>query len=170
MKLGIFYGTTTGSTEEVADDLAVLLGTETVDTCENIENLQLSDLQGYDVLILGVPTWDIGELPYDWAALYDTLSDYRFEKTQVVMFGLGDQEGYPDTFLDAMGIVYRGFLERGAKGGIGFWPCASYTFTGSLATYEDQFCGLAIDNDNESALTMDRLRTWCHQIRNELEL
>ena len=43
-------------------------------------------------------------------------------------------------------------------------------FTGSLATYDDQFCGLAIDHDNESGLTDERVAKWCAQIKQELEL
>ena len=170
MRNGIFYGTTTGSTEEVAEEISNVLGDDLVATCENIEDLELADLQGYDVLVLGVPTWDVGELPYDWAILYENLEEYDFKNTKVAMFGLGDQAGYPETFLDAMGIVNRGFLERGAVGGIGFWPTEPYTFTGSLATYETQFCGLAIDHDNESGLTDERVEAWCNQIKHELKL
>ena len=44
---------------------------------------------------------------------YDGLVDYDSSNTTVVMFGLGDQGGYPETFLDAMGILYRRFLEQG---------------------------------------------------------
>ena len=170
MKLGIFYGTTTGSTEEVAEEISSVLGESLVTACENIEDLELDDLQGYDVLVLGVPTWDVGELPYDWAILYENLENYDFTNTKIVMFGLGDQAGYPETFLDAMGIVYRGFLDRGAVGGGGFWPTEPYTFTGSLATYEDKFCGLAIDHDNESGMTDERVEEWCDQIKRELSL
>ena len=86
------------------------------------------------------------------------------------MFGLGDQVGYPETFLDAMGIVYRKFLERGAVGNLGFWSTAPYTYFNSLAVYDDQFCGLAIDEDNEPELTDERIDRWCEQIVRELNL
>ena len=101
---------------------------------------------------------------------YDGLVDYDFSNTTVVMFGLGDQGGYPETFLDAMGILYRRFLEQGASGGIGFWPTEDYNFTGSLALEEGQFCGLALDQDNESELTTERLTKWCTQIKRELNV
>ena len=93
---------------------------------------------------------------------------YDFSGTKVVMFGLGDQIGYPETFLDAMGIVYRRFLEQGAIGNFGFWPTAGYDFNGSLAAYGNRFCGLGIDQDNEAHRTLDRINRWSAQIKREL--
>ena len=168
VKTGIFYATNTGYTEDVADLLVRTLGPEFVDTCQNIEDLEPTDLLGYDVLVLGVSTWDIGDLPYDWALMYDGLTSYDFSGTKIVMFGLGDQIGYPETFLDAMGIVYRRFIEQGATGNLGFWPTAGYNFDGSRATYDDEFCGLAIDQDNQAHLTASRVARWSAQIKREL--
>ena len=168
MRMAIFYATNTGYTEEVAEEIKEQLGPMMVESCQNIEDLTLDDLKGYDVLLLGIATWDVGDLPYDWAMFFDDLDGHDFTGTRVVMFGLGDARGYPETFLDAMGILYRKFLERGATGGVGFWPVADYDFITSLATYEDQFCGLAIDEDNESELTGERVAQWCAQIKKEL--
>lgn len=170
MKIGLFYATNTGYTEEVAEQLSQKLGTAFVATCQNIEDLEIDDLMGYDVLILGVATWDVGDLPYDWAMFYDGMTEYDFSNTTVIMFGLGDQQGYPETFLDAMGIVYRRFLEQGAAGGLGFWPTDAYEYRTSLAEYDGQFCGLALDQDNEADLTPERLDQWCRQIKRELKI
>ena len=168
VRTGIFYATNTGYTEDVAVSLVRALGPELVDCCMNIEDLEPSDLVGYDVLILGVATWDLGDLPYDWALMYDGLTTYDFTGTRVVLFGLGDQVGYPETFLDAMGTVYRRFIEQGATGNSGFWPTAGYDFNSSGAVYGDQFCGLAIDQDNEASLTPERIARWSAQIKREL--
>ena len=168
MKIGIFYATNTGFTEEVAEKIYSKLGPNVVAACQNIEDRTIDEMLGYDVLLLGIATWDAGDLPYDWALFYDDLDKYDFTSTRVVMFGLGDQVGYPETFLDAMGIVYRKFLEQGAIGDLGFWPTAAYEYFDSLAVYEDKFCGLAIDEDNEPELTDDRIDKWCAQIVREL--
>jgi len=170
MRIGLFYATNTGYTEEVSEELCQHFGTSLIETCQNIEDLSLEDLQGFDVLLLGIATWDAGDLPYDWAMFYDGLVDYDFSNTTIVMFGLGDQGGYPETFLDAMGILYRRFLEQGATGGIGFWPTDDYSFEESLALEDGQFCGLALDQDNEADLTTDRLIKWCTQIKRELNI
>ncbi len=168
MRVGIFYATNTGFTEEVAEELHSNLGSSLVETRQNIEDLEVDDLLGYDVLILGIATWDVGDLPYDWAMFYEDMTSHDFSGTRVVMFGLGDADGYPETFLDAMGIVYRRFLEQGAKGDVGFWPTEDYQYNVSLAEYGDKFCGLAIDQDNEADKTSERLSQWCAQIKSEL--
>ena len=168
MRIGIFYATNTGFTEDTAEKILNQFGSDLIETCENIEDLSISDLQGYDVLLLGIATWDAGDLPYDWSVFYDDLNQHDFAGTQIVMFGLGDQVGYPETFLDAMGLLYRRLLEQGAKGEFGFWPTKDYDYSGSLAVYDDKFCGLAIDEDNESDQTDERIEQWCLQVKQEL--
>ena len=170
MKIGIFYATNTGFTEDVADELRRQLGPSLIDTCVNIEDRKLEELQGYDVLLIGIATWDAGDLPYDWALFYDEIPGHDFKGTRIAMFGLGDQVGYPETFLDAMGIVYRGFLAQGATGDVGFWPTADYQFNDSKALYGDQFCGLALDEDNEPDLTAGRIAAWAAQVKRELNI
>ena len=170
MRTGIFYATNTGYTEDVAEEIKRQLGSEMVDEFENVEDMDVHKLEGFDVLIIGIATWDAGDLPYDWALLHDRLDECDFTGTRIALFGLGDQWGYPETFLDAMGILYRKLLERGAMGEIGFWPIRDYEFSGSLAQYGDQFCGLAIDQDNEAELTSGRIVEWCAQIKRELRV
>ncbi len=168
MRVGLFYASNTGYTKDVAIQITRTLGPFLLQTCHDIEGLTPEDLIHYDVLILGVSTWDAGDLPYDWALLYDQLDDYDFSNTKVIMFGLGDQFGYPETFVDAMGFVYRKFLERGAMGGFGFWPLGDYEFENSLAVIDGLFCGLAIDEERDAELTPLRIDKWCHQIKREL--
>ena len=91
-----------------------------VDEFENLEDMDVHELEGFDVLMIGISTWDSGDLPYDWALLHDRLDECDFTGTRIALFGLGDQWGYPETFLGAMGILYRKLLERGAIGEIGF--------------------------------------------------
>ena len=168
MRTAIFYASNTGSTEEIAQLIKKQLGPKHVDTIRDVEGLDVHDLEGYDTLIVGVATWDYGDIPYDWAVLYEGLKQCDFTGTRIAMFGLGDQWGYPETFLDAMGLMYRAFVKRGAHGGYGFWPTRNYTFSGSMARFGAQFCGLAIDQDNEAQLTASRIKKWCAQIKREL--
>lgn len=88
----------------------------------------------------------------------------------VALFGTGDQVGYPDTFLDGMGMLYETFQYRGAKF-IGFWPTQGYDFTSPLPLLDhDHFVGLAIDEDNQPELTDERIKEWCKMIKPELGL
>lgn len=52
---GIFYGSTTGSTEAVAQDIARLLGVAESDL-HNVADTPADEADKYDLLLLGSPT------------------------------------------------------------------------------------------------------------------
>ena len=52
---GIFYGSTTGSTEAVAQDIARLLGVAENDL-HNVADTPADEADKYDLLLLGSPT------------------------------------------------------------------------------------------------------------------
>ena len=162
-KIGLFYGTYTGTTGQVAKRIAQELGEENVDL-HNISS-EGDCMSDYDYLIIGTSTWSIGELQEDWDAFMPKLEDMKFEGKTVALFGTGDQIGYPDTFLDGMGMLYETFQFRGAKF-VGFWPTTGYDFTSPLPLFtHDEFVGLALDEDNQPELTDERIKQWCAKIR-----
>jgi len=61
-KVGIFFGTDTGNTRRIAKDIGKILGT-IADKPINVRNASVTDMQAYDVLILGTPTYGEGQLP-----------------------------------------------------------------------------------------------------------
>ncbi|MEM8964254.1 MAG: hypothetical protein AAGD38_22400 [Acidobacteriota bacterium] len=77
--------------------------------------------------------------------------------------------GYPDTFQDALGIVWKQLETQGATL-IGRWPKAGYDFLESRALTADgeHFFGLALDEHNQSELTDERLDRWARQLEEEL--
>ena len=98
------------------------------------------------------------------------LQTMNFSGKTVALFGTGDQIGYPDTFLDGMGMLYETFQFRGAKF-VGFWPTEGYDFTSPLPLLdENHFVGLAIDEDNQPELTDERIAKWVEMIRPEFGL
>ena len=165
---GLFYGSSTCYTEIAAEKIRDILGAERIDL-HNIANSTVEDLLNYSVLVLGIPTWDYGELQEDWEDCWDELSTLDLRGKTVALFGLGDQVGYPQWFLDAMGYLHDLVLSRGARA-IGYWPVEGYQFESSKALSEDgrHFVGLALDEENEFDLSDERLRTWCAQILAEL--
>ncbi len=167
-RTGFYYGSTTGTTEFVAEkvrDAALLLGLEL--TPVNIGSLSSAeDLLNYDQLILGIPTWNVGQLQDDWFRLYPKLDALDFSGKQVALFGVGDQVGYPDNFLDALGILAQKLHERGAEL-VGFWPTEGYNFTASKAQVGDQLSGLGLDDYNQEELTGGRIAAWLEQIQSE---
>ena len=160
----IFYGSTEGNTEAVAEKLKDLLGD--VDLF-NVDSASVDDLQKYDNLIFGASTWEIGELQEDWESFIDVLEDVDYNGKTVAFFGTGDADGYPDTFVDALGIIYERIADSGAKF-IGQVDPDEYTFDESRAIIDGTFIGLPIDEDNEPDLTDGRLEKWANQIKGEL--
>ncbi len=118
-------------------------------TVHNIADGPITILQQYEHLIIGCPTWDIGQLQADWDKAYNKLDTLDLSGKQVAIFGLGDQYGYPDSYCDAIGILAKKFASLGAEL-VGFTPTEGYEFTYSEGVKDGQFLGLALDEDNES--------------------
>ena len=167
MQVALIYGTLLGNTENVAESIIEELkpeyDVELVDVC----TVEAADLCKWDLLICGIPTWDIGQLEYGWSDVYDDLDSVDLDLI-VAMFGLGDQHSYTETYQDAMGILYRKLVERGARGNIGFTSTDGHTFEGSDALVDGRFCGLAIDEEQQPDLTESRVTNWVLQIKEEL--
>ncbi|MEO1404790.1 MAG: hypothetical protein AAFV72_26600, partial [Cyanobacteria bacterium J06635_1] len=51
-----------------------------------------------------------------------------------------------------------------------YWPTDGYDFNESLAIRNGKFCGLALDEDNESDKTETRIQTWATQVKQEKRL
>jgi flavodoxin I len=62
-KIGIFFGTDTGSTRLVAKKIYSLLGAELADKPKNINRTRVEELLAYDALILGTPSYGVGDMP-----------------------------------------------------------------------------------------------------------
>ena len=168
MKLGLFYGTTTGFTETYAEAIRALLG-KSLTVYKNISESTPEDLASCDNLILGIPTWDVGQLQSDWWAFFPKLDSIDFHGKKVAFFGVGDQYGYPETFLDAMGDLWKKIEERGGQL-ICQWPTDGYDFTGSKPVANGKFIGLALDPVNQEELSKERIEKWVDQLNSELQL
>ncbi len=168
--IGLFYGSTTGNTETVADLIVEKIGHDKVHHID-IAAEGLERLSDYDHLILGIPTWDFGELQEDWEELWDVLEGVQVQGKTCAVFGLGDQVGYAEWFLDAMGLLHDRMQEQGAIM-VGYWPVEGYDFEASKALTKDktQFVGLAIDEDCQHGETEDRVTRWCEQVMQEFGL
>ena len=166
-KIGLYYGSTTGNTERAADTIAEVFGENL--RAESIDRVPPEVIESYDILIFGISTWNVGQLEMTWDGYFPTLDKINFKGKKVALFGMGDQSNYPDTYLDAMGMLYDKLVERGAEI-IGVWPTEGYTFTGSLGVRDGKFVGLALDEDNESYLSDDRIKQWVKELKESLGL
>lgn len=168
MKVGLFYGSSTCYTEMAAEKIRDILGEDLVDL-HNIKDAPPQLMEQYDVLILGIPTWDFGEIQEDWDAVWPQLASLNLSGKLIALFGMGDQLGYGEWFLDALGYLHDVLAPRGATF-IGYWPTKGYEFTSPKALTADgkHFVGLALDEVNQYDLSETRLQQWCEQILEEM--
>lgn len=167
MKIGLFYGSTTCYTEIVAEKIQETIGSELVEL-HNIKDIPLSNCLDYDFIILGISTWDYGELQEDWESIWLDINTLNLKDKIVALYGMGDQIGYTDWFQDALGMLHEQVITQGAQL-IGYWPNKGYEFSASKALTQDNkyFVGLSLDEDNQYELSEDRINQWCEQILEE---
>ena len=162
----IIYGSNTGNTEEAAMLIRKHLD-ENIDVID-VTKAYREDFEEADKLILGSSTWGEGDLQDDWEGFLPTLEGLDMHGKTVALFGLGDQEEYPENFVDAMGILCEKMKEAGAQI-VGFTETEGYDFDESRAVNEEgKFCGLALDMDNQEDLTEERIAAWTAAIKDKI--
>ena len=167
MKIGLFYSFSAIKTHQQAKKIAKGFGEDSVEEFDAM-TMQPADLQKYDNIIMGIPTWFDGELPSYWDELIPGLSQEAFAGKKIALFGGGDQKGYPENFVDGLGIMASFLESRGAKI-VGFTSVDGYTFERSKAVRGNKFVGLALDIENQHGLTTERIENWVKQLKKEFK-
>ena len=169
MAFTIFFATSTGKTEDIADRLKELLpGTETKDV-DNIASID--ELVDAESLICCIPTWNTGadeqRSGTSWDQHIDNIPATDFSNKIVAIVGLGDSAAFSKYFCDAMEELYTAFKKAGARL-IGEVATDGYIFDASKSVIDGNFCGLPIDEDNESEKTEERLSQWAARITSQI--
>lgn len=159
MKINVIYGSDAGGTKVVAGRIASALKGRAID----IRKASTTDFEECDLLVLGSPTYGLGELQCDWEDRMAVLEGARLQGKTVALFGTGDQLTYPDSFVDAIGILYDRVVDKGAHV-VGFTETDGYDFTASAALRDGRFVGLALDEDTQSELSEGRIAAWIRQL------
>jgi flavodoxin I len=162
MNIGIYYGSTTGATEEVAEIIQQHLNGHEV-TMKAIADTDANDLTSHDLLILGTSTWGAGDLQEDWEAFIPAMDNIDLSGKKTAIFGLGDQSGWADTFVDGMKILYDHLINIKADV-IGSWEPDAYDYLESQAIVNGKFLGLALDQSNQADKTEERIAIWLKMI------
>jgi flavodoxin I len=168
MTVGFIYGSSSGLTAQIAQQLKSELGTK-FDVYKSVKDADVEDFRRCSRLILGVPTYDYGELQMDWQRFFPRLDEIDFSGKTVAIFGLGDQVAYPDTFLNAVGTLGDKIVERGGRL-VGRWPKETYEYSESFAERDGALMGLGIDINTQGDMTDLRIKRWAAQIKDELSL
>lgn len=162
-EIGIFFGSDTGNTEKIAKLIQESIGNN-IAILHDISNVSKKDIEDFNYLILGIPTWYYGEVQCDWDDFLPKLKQINFLDKTVALFGCGDQEDYSEYFCDAMGIVYKILKEKKANI-IGKWSTKEYNFERSKALLnKDYFVGLILDEDRQAEKTTERVIKWLKTI------
>lgn len=163
MKTGIFYGSTTGCTEDVANQIAQTLGIDAADI-HNVGSTSADAVMDYDTLLLGSSTWGCGDLQDDWYDFLSALQALDLNGKQVGLFGCGDSDSYPDTFCGALGQLYDGLQSTGCTF-VGSFEPTDYNVVDSEVCRDGQFIGLAIDESDSDDKNQARLQAWCQLVK-----
>ncbi len=162
-KIGVIYGSTTGTTESVARLVADKLGVSSSDI-HDVSNITPELINEYDFVVLGTSTWGDGELQDDWYDGIDVLKSSDLKGKMVALFGCGDSESYSDTFCDAMGVLYQDLQACGCDI-VGMVDASGYNYSSSVSVVDGKFVGLAIDEMNESDMTEERVSAWTDYLK-----
>lgn len=164
MSTAIFFASSTGNSEEIANKIASALGEIEV---FDLAGTKIEKINEYDKVILGGSTWGDGELNDDWEDAWGDFCKLDLSGKTIALFGLGDQESYSDEFCSALGIIYEQINKSSAKI-VGFTSTDGYYHDASKAQIDDKFVGLIIDEDNQSDLTDERIKTWVNEIKENI--
>lgn len=176
-KIGIFFGTESGSTRLVAKKIQKVLGDALCDKPVNVNRIAPADMLRYDALILGTPSYGDADVPGkgisdcaepNWVEFLAQMpEDVSFAGKRIAFFVLGAQERYADRFCSSLLPLVEKFKAWGAEV-VGDWPTVGYTFEHSAAVIDGRFLGLAIDQRTQSALTDERIKAWLGDVQPRL--
>lgn len=164
-KTAIIYSFNTKKTGKVAERIKEAFNDDMVEMV-NAEDISEALFMSFDQIIMGVPTWFDGELPNYWDEFVPALEDLDLSGKKVALYGLGDQKGYSENFLDGMGLMAK-ILEKSDANLVGFTSVEGYEFESSLAKRGDQFAGLAIDYENQGSMNKERIAAWVESLKKE---
>jgi flavodoxin I len=164
-KTAIIYSFNTKKTGKVAERIREAFNDDQV-VMVNAEEITEELFMSFDQIIMGVATWFDGELPNYWDEFVPALESLDLTGKKIALFGLGDQKGYPENFLDGVGIMAE-ILEGQGATLVGFTSVEGYEFESSRANRGEHFAGLAIDYENQGSMNKERVSAWVEKLKNE---
>ena len=165
-KIGLIYSFNTIKTSKNAEKVKKAFGKDFDIEMVNVEEIDEESFLSHKNMVLGVPTWFDGELPSYWDEFMPAIEQLKLKGKKVALFGLGDQVGYPENFVDGIGLLAIALEDRGAKV-IGLTSPEGYTYERSVAFRDGKLLGLALDIENQAGLSDERIKAWVEQLKKE---
>ena len=166
IKVAIIYSKKAAKTSQVVKMIHQNAAWKNIEDID-VENFIQNDLNEYDLLLLGVPSWFDGELPVYWDELVPYIEELNLNGKKVAIFGNGNQVDYPENFGDAVGIMSELVSAVGAKV-IGYTSIEGYSFENSKTVDGNQFKGLILDFENQLDKNEQRVKGWLQSIETSL--
>lgn len=169
-KTALIYWPKKGNVENTAAKISALFDSGSIDVF-TISEVEIEKLPGYDLLIFGGST--IGADNWEdthttkWYTFFDALKKLDLTSKLAAIYGLGDQILYPEHFVNGMATIQEALVATGARI-IGAWPVEGYEHTDSKSIEGDHFIGLALDDDQQSDLSDERISKWVEMLKAEL--
>jgi flavodoxin I len=170
--VAVFFGTSTGSTQEAAELIASKIpdAVGPIDI-DSIKKNLAEEFAKYDALVVGTPTWNTGadteRSGVGWDEVYyRQMQKLSLPSKKVAVFGLGDSISYSDNYADATGELHDVFQSLGCTM-MGYTSQEGYEHKSSKAIRGDLFCGLLLDAVNQEDLTEQRVEAWVEQLTKE---
>ena len=162
-KVALIYWGTGGNVERAAKKVAGVFSPDEIDLFD-LKSFNINSIANYQLIILGAATvgaevWMDVKDDNEWSRFFEAIENVDFTGKYVAFFGLGDQVLYPDNFVDALG-VFKAEMQKTKATIIGEWPIEGYDFTDSDGYDGDMFFGLALDEDSQEELTVERATNW----------
>lgn len=169
-KIVLLYWVKGGNVERAARKVYASFNPDEIDMFD-VDSFNVDTIENYDLIILGGSTigaesWVDTKADNEWNRFFRKIEEHDLSGKYIAFFGLGDQVLYPDHFVDGLGI-FKEEAEKVKGTLIGQWPIEGYKFTDSDGMSDGMFYGLALDEDNESNLTGQRVEKWTTQLKNE---
>lgn len=164
-KIGIFYGSTTGTTEQVAKEIAADIGVRDADI-HDVRTTAPSALGDYDVILIGSSTWGDGDIQDDMQDFIDGAGVVSLAGKYVGVFGCGD-DTMSETFCNAVRKIYDAMKKTGATM-IGDFNTDGYEYEHSDAEENGRAVGLLIDNVNHDNLSPEKIKEWTDEIKRQI--
>lgn len=163
----LFWGVG-GNVERAAEKVYTMFDKDQIDMID-LASFDASTITNYDLIILGGSTigaeiWTDVKDDNEWSRFFLAIEKIDLSGKHCAFFGLGDQVLYPDHYVDALGVFKEEMKKSKAKI-IGEWPIEGYRFTDSDGYDGKMFFGLALDEDRQPELTIERAKKWTDQLK-----
>lgn len=161
-KIGVFYGTTTGTTNGIVDEIEFYLRKDEHEVYNVSKGIE--QMNEFENLILVTPTYGVGELQVHWSKVEKELEKIDFTNKIVGLVGIGNQYAFGESFIGGIRILYDIIVKNGGKV-VGFTSTDGYHFEESSAIIDDKFIGLALDEANQADYTPERIENWIKEVK-----